>query len=87
MITQRVEANRALNNPIIKDAGFRTYIPSYAIIKKGVIRDGLKEMDLHILVRQLNNNNNNKHHHQIQVVHAYRLRMKGRKKSDLKEGK
>jgi hypothetical protein len=34
MITQRVEANRALNNPIIKDARFRVYIPRYTIIKK-----------------------------------------------------
>jgi hypothetical protein len=33
MITQRVEANGALNNHIIKDAGFRAYIPRYTIIK------------------------------------------------------
>jgi hypothetical protein len=57
MITQRVEANRALNNPIIKDARFRAYIPRYTIIKKRVIKDILEDMDLNILVRQLNNHN------------------------------
>jgi hypothetical protein len=34
MIMRRVEANRAVNNPIIKDSGFRAYNPRYTIIKK-----------------------------------------------------
>jgi hypothetical protein len=46
MITQRVEANRALNNPMIKDAGFRAYILRYTIIKQGVIKDVPEEKDL-----------------------------------------
>jgi hypothetical protein len=39
MITQRVEANRVLNKHMIKDAGFKAYIPRYTIRKREVITD------------------------------------------------
>jgi hypothetical protein len=59
--SERIEGNKVLDSPIIQNEGLTAYISIYMAIKKGVIKDVPKDMELENLTQQLNSNNQNKH--------------------------
>jgi hypothetical protein len=59
--SERIEANKVLDSPIIQKEGLSAYIPRYMVIKKGVIKDVPEVMELGNLTQQLNSDNQNKH--------------------------
>jgi hypothetical protein len=52
--SERMEANKGLDSPIIQNEGLTAYIPRYMDIKKGVIKDVPEDMELGNLTQQLN---------------------------------
>jgi hypothetical protein len=59
--SERIEANKVLDSPIIQNEGLTAYIPRYMVVKKGVNKDVPWDMELKNLMRQLNLDNQNKH--------------------------
>jgi hypothetical protein len=76
--SERVEANKGLDSPIIQNEGLTAYFPRYMVIKKRVIKDVPEGMDLDKLTQQLNSDNQNKHPVPFQVIDAVRLKMRVR---------
>jgi hypothetical protein len=49
--SERMEANTVMDSPVIQNEGLTAYIPSYMVIKKGVIKGVPEEMET--IVRRL----------------------------------
>jgi hypothetical protein len=60
IFSERMEANKALDSPIIQNEGLTAYIPRYMVIKKRVIKDVPEDMELENLMQQLNSDNHNR---------------------------
>jgi hypothetical protein len=43
--SERVEADKVLDSPIIQNEGQTAYIPSYVVIEQGVIKDVPEDME------------------------------------------
>jgi hypothetical protein len=72
--SERMEANKVLDSPILQNEGITAYIPRYMVIKQGVIKDVLEDIEIENLIQQLNSDNHNKHPIPFQIIDAVRLK-------------
>jgi hypothetical protein len=74
--SERMEANKVLDSPIIQNERLTAYILRYMVIKKGVIKDIPEYMELENLIQQLNLDNQNKHLIPFQIFDAVTIKVK-----------
>jgi hypothetical protein len=84
--TERMEANKVWDSPIIQNEGLTAYIPRYMAIKKGVNKDAPEDMELENLMEQLNPDNHNKHPISFQIIDATRLNMRVKETNEETKG-
>jgi hypothetical protein len=84
--SERMEANKVLDSPIIQNEGLTAHIPRYMVIKRGVIKDVPENMELENLMQQLNLDNHNKYPTTFQIIAAVRLMMRVKETNEETKG-
>jgi hypothetical protein len=85
-LSDRIEANQALESPTIQNEGLTACIPRYMFTKKRVVKDVPEDMELENFMQQLNSNNFNKHLITFQIIDAVRLKMRVKETNEETEG-